>query len=64
MSFEVKTTSRFEKSAKILAKRHRSLKSDLEDFIGSLETNPFQGDELSPGIRKIRNQIFPLSMSR
>lgn len=57
MNFEVNTTSRFEKEAKVLAKRHRSLKSDLDDFISSLEENPFQGIELSPGIRKIRMAI-------
>ncbi len=57
MSFEVKTTSGFDKSAKILSKRYRSFKSDLEELISSLEKNPFQGDELSPGIRKIRMAI-------
>lgn len=57
MSFDVKTTSRFEKSAKSLYKRRRSLKSDLDNFITSLEINPFQGDELCPGIRKIRMAI-------
>jgi len=57
MSFDVKTTSRFERSAKKLFKRHFSLKSDLDNLISSLEENPFQGDELSPGIRKIRLAI-------
>lgn len=57
MSFKIITTSRFEKSAKALSKRHRSLKSDLKDLISLLETNPMQGDELSPGIRKIRMAI-------
>lgn len=57
MSFEIKTTSRFEKEAKTLSKRYRSLRNDILEFIGSLEKNPFQGDELSPGIRKIRMSI-------
>ena len=57
MSFEVKTTSDFDKSAKSLAKRYRSFKSDLRDLIVSLESNPDQGTELSPGIRKIRMAI-------
>ena len=57
MSFEVKTTAQFERSAKALVKRHRSLKSDLVTLIDELEINPFQGDELSPGIRKIRMSI-------
>ena len=33
------------------------MKSDLENLIISLEENPMQGDELSPGIRKIRMAI-------
>lgn len=57
MSFEVITTHRFERSAKALFKRHRSLKNDLKDLIESLEENPMQGDELSPGIRKMRMAI-------
>ncbi len=57
MSFEVKTTLRFEKEAKALAKRHRSLKSDLMQLVGSLEQDPFIGVELAPGLRKIRMAI-------
>ncbi len=57
MSFEVLTTTRFERSAKAIAKRHRSLKADLGELVTSLENNPFQGDELTPGIRKIRMSI-------
>jgi mRNA-degrading endonuclease RelE of RelBE toxin-antitoxin system len=57
MSFDVRTTPRFERAAKTLAKRYRSLKSDLGVFIEGLEQNPFQGDELSPGVRKIRLAI-------
>jgi hypothetical protein len=30
---------------------------DYEDFLESLEKNPFQGAELCPGIRKIRMSI-------
>ena len=57
MSFEVKTTSDFDRSAKSLVKRYRSFKSDLRDLIVSLEENPEQGIELSPGIRKLRMAI-------
>lgn len=57
MSFEVHYTSNFAKAAKALAKRYRSLKSDLSDFIDSIESNPFQGDELTPGIWKIMMAI-------
>ncbi len=57
MSFEVHTTPTFERSAKALAKKHRSLAKDLENLISILEENPFQGDELTPGVRKIRMAI-------
>ncbi len=57
MSFEISTTHEFESQAKSLQKRHRSFKNDLKDFVISLKENPFQGVELSPGIRKIRMAI-------
>lgn len=57
MNFDIIPTPDFEKSFKTLAKRHRSLKSDILEFSRSLQENPFQGVELSPGIRKIRMAI-------
>lgn len=57
MNFEVIPTSGFAKSLKSLAKRYRSLKQDIEEFSKSLQKNPFQGVELTPGIRKIRMSI-------
>lgn len=57
MNFEIIPTPDFERAFKALAKRHRSLKQDILEFINSLQQNPFQGDELSPGIRKIRMAI-------
>lgn len=57
MNFEIEATSGFRKSLKALSKRYKSLKSDFSDFVMSLKENPFQGDELSPGIRKIRMAI-------
>lgn len=57
MSFEISTTPEFENQAKSLQKRHRSFKNDLKDLVISLKENPFQGVELSPGIRKIRMAI-------
>lgn len=57
MSFEVKTTPVFEKSAKALSKRHRSFKKDLDELIDLLAESPFQGIELTPGLRKIRMSI-------
>lgn len=57
MSFDVITTPHFEKAAKGLMKKYRSLKSDLGKIIVSLAENPMQGDELTSGIRKIRMAI-------
>ena len=57
MSFEIQTTSYFDTEARRLAKRHRSFASDLTDFRDSILKNPYQGTELSPGIRKVRMSI-------
>lgn len=57
MSYEIIATPDFKKSLKPLSRRYRSIKEDFLEFAKSLEDNPFQGDELSPGIRKIRMAI-------
>jgi mRNA-degrading endonuclease RelE of RelBE toxin-antitoxin system len=57
MNFEIQTTSYFDAEAKRLAKRYRSFIDDLQNFRQSLLGNPYQGAELSPGIRKIRLTI-------
>ena len=57
MSFDVSTTPEVESQAKALRKRYRSFKDDLMNLVLSLEENPFQGVELSPGIRKLRMAI-------
>ena len=57
MSYVIQTSKDFEGNFKRLSKRYRSLHDDLVQFRISLEDNPFQGVELSPGIRKIRMAI-------
>ena len=57
MSYSIKVTSNFAKEAKRLAKKYPSFKKDYEVFKNSLQENPLQGDELTPGIRKIRLAI-------
>lgn len=57
MSFNIHITPDFLRSLKGLAKRHKSIKQDFTIFSDSLKQNPFQGIELSPGIRKIRMAI-------
>ena len=57
MNFEILATVDFDKSLKALAKKYRSIVDDIKEFRNSLKENPFQGDELTPGIRKIRMAI-------
>lgn len=57
MKWSVDFTMEFLRMAKPLWKKYRSLMDDLETFKKSLEDNPFQGDVLQPGIRKIRMAI-------
>lgn len=57
MNFKVIPTPTFAKSLKALAKRHKSMKADMDAFRKSLEEDPFLGTELTPGVRKIRMAI-------
>lgn len=57
MSFNIEATDDFRKAFKKLAKRYRSFAADFKEFSKSLEENPYQGDELTPGVRKIRMAI-------
>lgn len=57
MNYSIITSSYFDVAAKRLAKKYPSFKEDLKTFRKELLDNPLQGDELSPGIRKIRMAI-------
>ena len=57
MKWNVEPTHEFERMAKKLYKKYKSLIEDLNDFRKELEKNPFQGVVLYPGIRKIRMAI-------
>ena len=57
MNYSITTSSYFDVAAKRLAKKYPSFKEDLKTFRKELLDNPLQGDELSPGIRKIRMAI-------
>jgi hypothetical protein len=57
MSFNVVVTDGFKKHAKGIAKKHRSLKSDLNKLIDSLEENPTQGEALGKDCYKVRLAI-------
>ena len=57
MNYKISTSTYFNVAAKRLAKRYPSFKDDLTAFRNELLDNPLQGDELTPGIRKIRMVI-------
>lgn len=57
MNFEIIRTDYFSKEFKRLAKRYKSLAKDYEVFLESLTTNPLQGVEIAPNVRKIRMAI-------
>ena len=57
MNFNVSLSDDFERDAKPLAKKYRSLKSDLATLIAELEVNPKQGSPLGKDCYKIRLAI-------
>jgi len=57
MSYNVLYTENFRKEAKRLAKKHASLKKDIEALIDSLEQNPIQGKSLGKDCYKVRMAI-------
>lgn len=57
MSYKVVYTDNFAREARQLAKKHRSLKNDLEHLIQSLEQDPAQGRSLGKSCYKIRMAI-------
>lgn len=57
MNWKIDPTDDFIRQAKKLSKKYKSLKDDLNNFKEELIKNPFQGVELTPGIRKIRMAI-------
>jgi len=57
MSFNVVVTSGFKKHAKGIAKKHRSLKTDIAELIDSLEQDPTQGEPLGKDCYKVRMAI-------
>ena len=57
MKWNVEFTQEFLHMAKPLWKKYKILMNDIEKFRDSLADNPFQGDLLQPGIRKIRMAI-------
>ena len=57
MNFDVRTLPNFEKEAKRLSKKYRSLKKDILVLIKSLEKSPQQGVPLGNDFYKVRLAI-------
>ena len=57
MDTSIKTIPEFDRRAKRLAKKYKSLKADLQKFVLSLRENPTQGIDLGGGVYKIRLAI-------
>lgn len=51
---EVRFSTDFTRAFKQLKKRYRSLPENFSRLLLSLKENPFQGDELYDGMRKVR----------
>lgn len=57
MEVNVKTIPEFDRRAKRLAKKYKSLKSDLQQLVSSLLLNPTQGNNLGKDVYKVRIAI-------
>ena len=57
MNVSITTLDEFERQARRLFKKYKSLKDDLANLQKELLENPFQGDDLGGGVRKIRMAI-------
>lgn len=57
MDVSIKTIPEFDRRAKRLAKKYKSLKADLQQLVGVLCQSPMLGTDLGRGIYKIRLAI-------
>ena len=57
MNYSIDTLPSFDKKVKKLAKKYKSLKSDLRELVKELMRNPTVGADLGNGVRKVRMAI-------
>ncbi|MGP1435411.1 MAG: addiction module toxin RelE [Phocaeicola sp.] len=57
MNWAIEVTNEFISETKRLAKKYHGFKKDFQQFVDTISDDPYQGVELSPGIRKIRLAI-------
>lgn len=54
---EIKYLQEFARQAKALRRKYKSFEVDYNNFLDSIERNPFQGTSLGAGVYKVRMQI-------
>lgn len=57
MNYSIDTLPSFDKKVKKLAKKYKSLKSDLRELVKELVQNPTVGVDLGNGVHKVRMAI-------
>ena len=57
MNVKIIPSPEFDRHFRRLAKKYKSLTQDYLDFSKELKENPFQGDDLGGGVRKVRMAI-------
>ena len=57
MKVTISTIDEFDRRARRLAKKYKSLKDDLRSFQQEMMENPLMGTDLGRGVRKIRMAI-------
>ena len=57
MKVVVKYGAEFKRQFKRLSKKYHSLKNDYDVWLKEISENPFVGDDLGGGVRKIRMAI-------
>ena len=57
MKVLIYTEKEFERQLKHLSKKYRSIADDYDTFLDELEKDPYQGNSLGKGVRKVRMAI-------
>ena len=57
MEVTIKYGPELKRQFKRLAKKYHSLRTDYDDFLNDISDNPFLGDDLGGGVRKVRMAI-------
>ena len=57
MTVRIFTLDEFERQARRMSKKYKSLKSDIVSLVEQLQKNPFRGQDLGGGVRKIHMAI-------